>query len=362
MAGDKAAKIEIALRGPASYQLAAAALAAMQASGVWPTPLNFELWLHAAADAEGPLSREIGALAQAREAITEARSEDLAARFLPRGQLEAEVRDLGQHLDVQLARVAEAMSSAQKTNADYGRTLAGASREITPEAPAAEVKRMIETLAIATRRVQRDNDTLERRLSTSTEEVRRLREHLESARRDAMTDALSNLPNRKAFDEGLARACEQAQASGAPLTLAVLDIDHFKRFNDTWGHQTGDQVIRFVASIIRRSGDPPRLPARYGGEEFALVLPGEGAEAAMAILEAIRVEIATRALKRRSTDEDLGAVTVSAGLAQRRPGESVAAFVERADAALYASKRTGRNRVTNAEAVPQAAPAQAEAA
>ena len=357
MAGDKVTDIELALRGPASYALAGAALAAMQAAGVWPTPLNFELWLHVAADAECPLSREILSLTRAGVPITEARSEELASRFLPRGRLDEEVRDLGEHLNSQLEQVALAITSAQKTNADYGRTLAGASRELTPEAPANDVKRMIQTLATATRRVQRDNDTLEKRLSTSTDEVKRLREHLETARRDAMTDALSNLPNRKAFDQGLARACAEADATGAPLTLAVLDIDHFKRFNDTWGHQTGDQVIRFVASIIRKSGDRPRLPARYGGEEFALVLPGEGADTAMQVLDSIRMEISSRALKRRSTDEDLGAVTVSAGVAERRRGESLTALMERADAALYESKRTGRDRVTNAEDEPRAAAA-----
>jgi diguanylate cyclase len=109
-------------------------------------------------------------------------------------------------------------------------------------------------------------------------------------------------------------------------------------------------VIRFVASIIRRNGGPPRLPARYGGEEFALVLPGETAASALPVLEAIRAEIGSRGLKRRSTDEDLGAVTVSAGVAERARGESLAAFVERADAALYASKRAGRDCVTSAEA------------
>ncbi len=341
--------IEISLRGPGSYALAGAALVAMKAAGVWPTPLNFELWLHVAADADCPLSREILALTAAGEPITEAKSEELAARFLPRGRLDEEIRDAGQHLDLQLEQVSRAITSAQKSTAEYGRTLAGASKELAPEAEPSDVRRMIQTLATATRRVQRENDTLEQRLNTSTSEVKRLREHLEHARHDAMTDALSNLPNRKAFDLGLARACEQAEASGAPLTLAVLDIDYFKRFNDTWGHQTGDQVIRFVASVIRKHGDPPRLPARYGGEEFALVLPGEGAGQAAQALDAILLEISSRALKRRSTDEDLGAITVSAGLAQRRPGESLAGFVERADAALYASKRAGRNCVTNAE-------------
>ena len=350
MAGERVIDVALSLRGPGSYALAAEALAAMQAAAVWPTPLNFELWLHVIADADGPLGREIRARTTAGEPITEACSEELAARFLPRGKLDDELRDAGQHLDAQLAQVAHAITAAQKSNADYGRTLAGASRELTEEPPAEDVKRLIDTLSSATRRVQRENDTLEKRLSTSTEEVTRLREHLESARRDAMTDALSNLPNRKAFDQGLAKACAEAEATGAPLTLAVLDIDHFKRFNDTWGHQTGDQVIRFVASVIKKSGAPPRLPARYGGEEFALVLPGEHAAGAMEILDAIRVEIGSRALKRRSTDEDLGAVTVSAGVAQRRRGESLAAFVERADAALYASKHAGRNCITNAEA------------
>ena len=98
-------------------------------------------------------------------------------------------------------------------------------------------------------------------------------------RRDATTDGLTNLANRKAFDEELERACADADADGAPLPLAVLDIDHFKNFNDTWGHQTGDQVIRYVASVIGRVGAPPRFAARYGGEEFAMIFSGETAGA-----------------------------------------------------------------------------------
>ena len=140
------------------------------------------------------------------------------------------------------------------------------------------------------------------------------------------------------------------------VSVAVLDIDHFKRFNDTWGHQTGDQVLRYVASVIGRVGDtPPRTAARYGGEEFSIVFPGEDAASVCALLDAIREEIGSRMLKRRSTNEDLGAVTISMGVAQRYANESPASLVERADKALYASKRGGRNRVTNAETLPAAA-------
>jgi diguanylate cyclase len=130
--------------------------------------------------------------------------------------------------------------------------------------------------------------------------------------------------------------------------LALIDIDHFKRFNDTWGHQTGDQVIRYVASVIGRVGAPPRLAARYGGEEFAIIFPKADICSVNEEMDAARSEIGSRSLKRRSTNEDLGAVTVSAGLAQRQPGETPLNFMERTDAALYASKRTGRNKISQA--------------
>ena len=131
----------------------------------------------------------------------------------------------------------------------------------------------------------------------------------------------------------------------------MLDIDHFKSFNDTWGHQTGDQVIRYVASVIGRvGGTGVRFAARYGGEEFAVIFPGERREEARAALEAAREEISSRTLKRRSTNEDLGAITLSGGVAQHRPGEPPASLIEAADGALYAAKRGGRNRITLADA------------
>ena len=166
---------------------------------------------------------------------------------------------------------------------------------------------------------------------------------------------LTNLANRKAFDEELERACAEADEENASICLAVLDIDHFKGFNDTWGHQTGDQVIRYVASVIGRVAAPPRFAARYGGEEFAMIFPRESAAAVAATLEEIRVEVSSRMLKRRSTNEDLGAITISSGFAERKPSESGHSIMERADTALYASKRGGRNRVTAAESMPASA-------
>ena len=183
----------------------------------------------------------------------------------------------------------------------------------------------------------------------------RLREHLEQVRRDATTDGLTNLANRKAFDEEAEKVLADAKRDGQSFTLAVLDIDHFKNFNDTWGHQTGDQVIRFVASVIGRTAAPPRFAARYGGEEFAMIFPGESAAQARAALEEIRVEISSRMLKRRSTNEDLGTISISSGLAHWTKGESLDTLIERADGALYYAKRNGRNQVADAAAIADAA-------
>ena len=343
-------QMNASLRGPDAYALARRALESMEAHKVWPTPLNYELWLHFMAAPEGPLAREIQRLIAVGEPITDHLSEELASQYLPRLRLNDEIRDAGDQLSKQLASISKAIEVAQVSSRTYGRTLAGATRELETAHDSDSLKRLVDHLAFATTRVEKENGVLERRLTQSTQEVRQLREHLEQVRRDAMTDALTLLCNRKAFDEALERACQEADESHTTLTLAMVDIDHFKRFNDTWGHQTGDQVIRYVGSSIGRVGAPPRVSSRYGGEEFAVLFPCEGAGPAMEALEAIRVEISSRQLKRRSTNDDLGTVTVSAGLAQRNPGESPTSLIERADAALYVSKRTGRNRVTDADA------------
>jgi diguanylate cyclase len=327
----------------------------MEEAGVWPTPLNFEIWVHYLGDPEGPLGREIKRLLAASEPFTEATADMLAAEYLPRGRLTEEIRDAGRVLDRELSSVSEAISTAHKSQAAFGQTLDKAATSIETAGDGAGLQAIVSGLSSATRTVQRENETLEKRLDASTREVSRLREHLEQVRRDAMTDALTNLANRKAFDEHLDAACAQAEAEGGSLTLAVLDIDHFKRFNDTWGHQTGDQVLRYVASVMARVAGAPRIAARYGGEEFAMIFPRETRSQVQNALESIRKEISSRSLRRRSTDDELGAVSLSAGFAQRRPGETASSLLDRADTALYASKHAGRNRVTCAEQLDKAA-------
>ena len=129
------------------------------------------------------------------------------------------------------------------------------------------------------------------------------------------------------------------------MALMLTDIDHFKAFNDTFGHLTGDQVLRLVALAVKQNVKGQDIAARYGGEEFAVILPATTLRAALTVADHVRRAVMTKELMKRSTGEHLGRVTVSIGVAALKKGETAQSLIERADNCLYAAKRCGRNRV-----------------
>jgi diguanylate cyclase (GGDEF)-like protein len=160
--------------------------------------------------------------------------------------------------------------------------------------------------------------------------------------RRSAEDALTGLPNRRAFEEALAREVARARRVRAPLGLVALDVDHFKRVNDTHGHAAGDAVLREVAARIAAAARAGDLVARIGGEEFAALLGGADLSAAAEAAERIRARVGEAPVAAAGLAL---AVTVSAGVAALEPGEDGAALLARADARLYEAKRAGRDRV-----------------
>lgn len=169
---------------------------------------------------------------------------------------------------------------------------------------------------------------------------------LDFARQEARTDSLTGLWNRKAFDEQLAIQTAIARRYELPLSVVLLDIDHFKQINDTHGHAVGDAVLQELARRLRKSVRDADLIARYGGEEFAILLPQTDLAGGVQLAERIRQQIASSPLRIPGGEIQL---TASAGVASLIPEVSASELTRRADAALYQSKQFGRNRVSPAE-------------
>src|ERR1700730_8679196 len=158
--------------------------------------------------------------------------------------------------------------------------------------------------------MQQTKQALEDRLMVSKQEISQLQQNLEAIRAESLTDPLTGLGNRKYFDRALDAAVQLAIKHGEPLSLRMLDIDHFKSFNDNYGHLTGDQVLRLVGQSLKLTINGRDTMARYGGEEFALVLPDTDLPKGLAVAERIRHAVMARELKKKSTGEILGRLTV----------------------------------------------------
>jgi diguanylate cyclase len=317
----------------------------MEGRGIPPTAANYEIWLTYLLGENTALTTEVDALVADGAAFDEAVCKRLHESHFGQQQLEDELMRTGSSMSRELEDVQRRLEEAGRNTAAYGKALEGASGEFDG-ADAERVQALVGVLMDATHKMRRHTEALETKLTQTSHEVRNLRSNLERVREQAMTDALTGVANRKRLEELLETAAAEAAASGGAMSMAIADIDHFKRFNDTWGHQTGDQIIRFVAQSMGRVAEGLGEVGRYGGEEFVVVMPGVDLAAAVEVSERARSKVERKRLFRRSTNEDLGNVTMSVGVAQLRPGESVKSLVARADALLYQSKHDGRNRVS----------------
>ena len=342
--------------------LGEAALKAMITYGVPPTPQNYFVWFVYFSGAAPELKTAIDALIAERASFTAEINSDLYSRFFDEtGQLGL-LSDTGGRLRHIVDQVMKHLDSAAGDATQFGKTLNVFSTAIGEGGEQQKVRSLITDLISETERVAERNRALEQRLTRASDEVSELKQNLEHVQKEALTDALTGIPNRKSFDTRLRSAAREAREQDEPLSLIIADIDHFKRFNDTYGHQIGDQVLRIVARTLTDSVKGRDTPARYGGEEFAIILPQTRLKEASIVADQIRVGLMRRRLVGRERGDNYGSVTLSFGAAQYRPGEAVSALVGRADAALYHAKHQGRNRVSTEEMVDAAELAKASAA
>jgi diguanylate cyclase len=230
--------------------------------------------------------------------------------------------------------------------ADYGRAIADGGAALETPLDAASLAVLLEQLGAATATMQVANARLESELAAAATEARALSEKLGTAERAAITDQLTGVLNRRGTIELLERAQAETRGQGMKLAVAVIDIDHFKRFNDRFGHALGDEVLRFVARhVADRIAPKGGTIGRIGGEEFVAILPDRDIMAATAIIDRARAELASQIIRNAVDGSSMGRVSFSGGVAGDRAEDDCDSLIARADKALYSAKRMGRDRV-----------------
>ena len=317
----------------------------MQEHDILPSPRNFELWFTYLEQSNPALSRELSAMLVAGMSPTPQQLRRLHANCIAR-EIDVEaIADHSEQLGEAAQSLIEQISDNQASLRSYDQALSTLSSGMNQDRTVGGLLHAVTVLASETSRASERNRELEQQLSASLVRISSLRSELMDAKQEATTDGLTGLRNRRAFDAKLRHAMRRARSETAPLSLLLLDIDHFKQFNDTYGHRTGDLVLRLVAGIIADNVKGRDTAARYGGEEFAVVLTAADLSAGITVAGQIRALLDGKRLVGRSKQQKPAMVTVSAGVAEFRPDDTAASLVERADAALYEAKRLGRNRV-----------------
>ena len=326
------------------------ALEQMHRRSIKATPENFTVWYGFAADAPPAVRRAIEILVSNSQEISPEVLADLYERFYGGMKHTERIRSLAQQIEAAMTGVLGTLGNAGEGVRHYGETLDHTAKDLLADNPLESVRAIIMQVMDETRDMIERSNVLERQLTQTTEEIGELRKQVEDASREAQTDALTGIGNRKSFDLQLKCCMQEAMEQGTELTLLLMDIDHFKSFNDAYGHQFGDLVLKLVSKTMVEGIKGRDQAARYGGEEFAILLPNTDLASATVVAEHLRETIGNKAIINRDTRQNFGVVTISVGISAYRLGEPPYVFIERADAALYRAKQSGRNRVmTEAE-------------
>jgi diguanylate cyclase len=308
-------------------------------------PRNYEIWYVYATGHNAPLNKVINETLAGCGGLSEADLEQIYETYLSHIKTTDRIDKVGARVIGEIDGVMALFTEALGVSASYDASLSGADEQLLAAESRHQVKAIVETLVKSTREMRQLNKELAARLELSKSEIGNLQHSLEAIRTESLTDPLTGLGNRKYFDRMIDTAVQASLTSGEPLSLLMFDIDHFKSFNDSYGHLTGDQVLRLVATSVKQAIKGQDITARYGGEEFAVLLPNTALRQALVVADHIRRGVMAKELKKKSTGEILGRVTISVGVSMLRPDDDADALIERADACLYAAKRGGRNRV-----------------
>ena len=321
----------------------------LQKESIAPTPDNYSLWFHYIQNDIPELTKEVERLKGQKVKFKSDVLHYLFEKYIVKHKKQAE-NTIAENAAKAMTRVMDMVVQFSGETESYNKKLDRQTESIAQHVSGnAVLEDLLGEIVQQLREVQQNSESFSKNLTESHAEIQSLKESLDKAADEARRDFLTGIDNRRAFDEAIEELVEDSKDKEKDLCLLLVDIDHFKQFNDTYGHQIGDEVLKIVARALTRSVRGQDVVARYGGEEFAVLLPETPINGAHIVAENIRKLIADNRLKRKNSTEDLGQITVSIGATRFRFGmhenDNVPYFIQRADEALYKAKKAGRNKV-----------------
>lgn len=332
-------------------EISAAAWERIKRNALMPTPENYEICYLYYAKSNADITRALDMLEAQNQALTNEVCEEIYQKFLTNEHESASVRSAGSEIQKTIKDVSTMVDDVKHVAHEYTENIASATDKLGNELDRDALDAVLNDIRENTSNMVSRNQALEQKLQDSMEVMVEMQRNLEIVRKEALTDGLTNLANRKAFDKEVKRLIQCVKDKEIKtFSLILMDIDHFKLFNDTYGHQIGDQVLKLVSRTLFNGLKGQDMAARYGGEEFAVLLPDTALQFATRVGNNLREAIATKEVVNRSTGEKLANITLSGGVAEYRKKETLEDLVERADEGLYMAKNNGRNRMLAASA------------
>lgn len=310
-----------------------------------PNPLNYALWYTYVSDRVPELNVQLDKTLTTYGTCPTMLSEQLFREHMIKDEIQGS-EDIQANLISLINNLHEHAGDVAKESASFSDVLEDSLDSLKKSEDgetSLPVESVIAALSTHTKKMSETTRLFQDRMDEAQAEIQSLKEELTKSRQDARVDPLTNLFNRRTFDAEL----EMLTASNQSITssFVLVDVDHFKRFNDTYGHLMGDKVLQYVGKLLKDSCPEPMVPVRYGGEEFAVLMPGSTQETAAKLAEEIRAKIQAIRIKQKKSGEVISSITASFGVSQLIAGETPEKLIERTDQALYRAKESGRNRV-----------------
>jgi len=308
-----------------------------------PTPINYSvLYSYLAGDSQA-LNESIDVYIKGKRPLSSATMQELHEKYI-HGQAQLEQQEkiqlaLEQFLSEAGTEIQQATDGANDFSSSLSQHNESLSLSNDPDSTAMVLKQVMQD----TRDMIRSNQEMQARMQETNTEIAKIKTELQAVKAGAEKDALTGLKNRGTFDKTINNIVHSSDKTSA--VLIILDIDHFKRINDNFGHLVGDRVIRYLSALLTQVIGSDQHIARYGGEEFAIILSNQPLEKAQQLANKVRVAMSNSKLQRKDSGESIGKVTISAGISTLKPNDTVDAFIDRADKALYQAKETGRDKV-----------------